>query len=158
MMSFFSRYRFEIGGALFCLMCGMLSGYGMKAADPSWYQGLVKPSFNPPSWVFGPAWTTLYILMGIVLGKLWKNLPHTKAAVGLFMLQFAFNLAWTSLFFSLNRIDLALYDLLLLWASLFFFMISVRKEKTLILLMMPYVLWTTFALVLNARLFFLNPV
>lgn len=155
-MHFFKKYSFEIIGAIFCLTLGILSGLGVEGGTSVWYLGLNKPSFNPPSWVFGPVWTILYIMIGIVLGKLWRNKSQNQGLLLIFILQFILNLSWSPLFFYFERIDLALYDLCLLWATLFTFVILARHQRTIFLLSLPYLLWVSFALLLNFSIYKLN--
>lgn len=157
-MSTFKKYQPETLGALLCLSLGILSGYGVQAGDSSWYLSLHKPIFNPPAWIFGPVWTILYIMMGIAVGKLWKQKNQHKYLVILFTIQFIFNLLWSPLFFYFERIDLALVDICALWVSLMMLIISVRNQKTIFLLLLPYTLWVSFALFLNFTLYQMNSV
>ena len=152
MQSFIKKYHAEFLGALICLTLGMLSGYAVKAGGGAWYLELKKPSFNPPGYVFGPVWSVLYIMIGIALGKIWKNTIHLVA----FCMQFFFNLLWTPLFFYFHRIDLALYDICLLWLSLIALFWITRKIRSVPILLLPYMLWVSFALVLNLNLYLLN--
>lgn len=78
------RFAPEIIGALICLSLGLLSGYSVSNADFTWFASLVKPSFNPPDWIFGPVWTILYLMMGAALGKLWKQTPKEPLLISLF--------------------------------------------------------------------------
>ncbi len=88
---------------------------------PTWYETLNKPSFNPPNWVFGPVWTTLYFLMGISLFLIWKQLPgrERNRAILVFMIQLFLNFCWSFLFFYFHQLGLALVEILLLWLSIF---------------------------------------
>lgn len=151
-----TKFAPEMIGALVCLSLGMLSGYSVSNADFSWFASLAKPSFNPPEWLFGPVWTILYLMMGTALGKLWKHQPKSSALIGLFLLQLFFNLIWSPLFFHFQRIDLALIDIVALWVSIIVFMVAARKESIIVLLFTPYVLWVSFALVLNICIYELN--
>jgi tryptophan-rich sensory protein len=134
----------------------MLSGYGIQTGDFSWYKGLLKPSFNPPNWIFGPVWTLLYLMMGALFGKLWKEREAHKGLLLLFTLQFIFNLAWSPLFFSCHRIDLALYDMSLLWITLVLFMGLTWRKPSFLLLSVPYALWVSFAFILNISIYKMN--
>ena len=152
-----NRYKPELLGAILCLVLGMLSGYGMKDSVASWYPALSKPSFTPLSWVFGPVWTVLYLMMGAAVGKLWRIRKQHPTWLRLFVLQFALNLAWSSLFFRFHRIDLALFELTLLWISLIALVMLVRaKQPTIFWLLMPYALWTSFAWLLNFSIYVMN--
>lgn len=150
------QYRLEIVASILCLSLGIASGWVGQSAESDWYLNLHKPSFNPPGWVFGPVWSILYIMMGIVLAKIWRVRQQYPALLSIFVVQFILNLIWSSLFFRLQRIDWALLDLALLWVSLLVFMTLARKLRTVYLLMIPYVLWVSFALALNVSIFKLN--
>ena len=158
MRNVFKQFKSQIIGLVICLFLGMISGYLSRGADSVWYINLNKPSFNPPKWIFGPVWTILYIMMGIALGKIWDNRNNDKPLLILFILQLIFNLSWSPIFFYFQRIDFALYDIILLWMNLFFIiLISLfRKAKIITILMVPYFLWVSFALILNLRMYQLN--
>jgi tryptophan-rich sensory protein len=149
------KYRWEILGALLCLGLGMFTGFTVKG-DGQWYQTLHKPSFNPPSWLFGPVWSVLYVMMGTILGKLWQKQPAARTALLLFYLQLLFNLLWSPLFFHLHRLDLALIDICLLWFSLLACMWSAKNLPLVLQLFLPYFFWVSFALVLNGCLYLMN--
>lgn len=146
----------EIIGASLCLILGILSGYGIKAADSFWYLSLNKPAFNPPGWVFGPVWTLLYLMMGAAFGKLWKEKIKNKVLIVVFILQFVLNLLWSPLFFYCQRIDLALIDISALWISLMALMLLARSHRTVFLLLFPYMAWVTFAVALNFSIYLQN--
>jgi benzodiazapine receptor len=126
----------------------------------NWYAGLKKPPFNPPDWVFGPVWTTLYIMMGISAFLVWrKGLDNkiVRIALACYIVQLALNTIWTPLFFGLNSPLLGLIDIVLLLNAIIvtiyvFFQIS----RPSAILLIPYFIWVSFATVLNASLFFLN--
>lgn len=156
MNNFFTRHRSELIGSTLCLLLGILSGYAVSASDSLWYVNINKPSFNPPSWIFAPVWTLLYLMMGIALGKIWNKNPKDSSQLILFGCQFFFNLLWSPLFFHFHRIDLALYDISLLWLSLSWLLILARKERIIFMLLLPYLLWVSFAFFLNWTIFQLN--
>ena len=143
-------------GALLCLGLGFMAGYGIETGESSWYAGLIKPSYNPPGWIFAPVWSILYIFMGIVLAWLWGEPAQNKVLLIIFALQMLFNLAWTPLFFHMQRVDLALYDIILLWVSLLSLLVLAAKKRAILLLLLPYMLWVSFALVLNYVIFSAN--
>ncbi len=151
-----NKYYPEIIGGILCVMLGMFSGYTVKAADSIWYLGLSQPIFNPPRWLFAPVWTILYLMMGVALGKLWKKKHFNVGLIVIFILQFICNIMWYPLFFYFERIDLALVDLFAIWILLMFFIIAARKQYGVFLLFLPYMLWTTFALILNFSVYILN--
>lgn len=148
------KFAPEIIGSLLCLMLGMLSGLSVRISDMMWYANLHKPAFNPPTWLFGPVWAVLYIMMGIALAKIYKD--RNNKALFIFAVQFVLNIIWTPLFFYMQRIDLALIDIVLLWSCLIVFFICTRKNSTVIMLFIPYALWTTFAMILTLSLYMLN--
>lgn len=156
MRVFLKKYTPEILGALFCVTLGLLSGYLSNSGPWEWYKSLNKPSFNPPPSVFGPVWTILYLMMGIALGLVWQERHRMMHLLLLFGFQFFLNLIWSFLFFTYHRIDLALIDIILLWGTLILFMKWSWTEKNLVLLFLPYTLWVSFALILNATLYRLN--
>jgi benzodiazapine receptor len=126
----------------------------------SWYQQIRRPSWNPPGWVFGPVWTTLYIMMGVVLYLLWKEAPagvQKRGAIGLWAAQLFFNFCWSLLFFNQHRIGVALIDLLLLWILILLTIFAFAKfNKVAAWLLVPYIAWVTFAGILNYSIWILN--
>lgn len=157
MTNFFKKYNYELLLALISLALGMLSGLSVKPSTSLWYLTLIKPSFNPPGWIFGPVWSLLYIMMGIAFGLILRDKKKNMLLIMLFVCQFFFNLLWSPLFFYFNRIDLALLDIVFLWVSIISFIFFARKQLTLLLLFLPYSLWVSFAMILNISLFILNP-
>lgn len=143
------KFKYEILGGICCLGLGMFSGYISGSGNSEWYQSLVKPSFQPPSWIFGPVWTILYIMIGIALAKVW----NTKNQ-GLFIFQLVLNLLWSPMFFRYHRVDLALLDIALLWINLL--ALIYQSNQLVRLLLTPYFLWITFAGILNYQIYILN--
>jgi tryptophan-rich sensory protein len=128
-------------------------------AVPEWYASLNQPSFNPPNWIFGPVWTLLYILMGISLFLIWQTPPGEgrTLAMAVFFVQLLLNFAWSFLFFYFNRIGLALVEIILLWcAILVMVVLFYRIRPWSAYINIPYLLWVTFATILNAAYFRLN--
>lgn len=125
----------------------------------TWYAGLNKPSFNPPNWVFAPVWTTLYILMAIAAWRIYLG-PESRsrrAALALYGLQLALNLAWSLIFFGLRSPFPALLELaLLLIAIVATAVLFGRLDRPAGLLLVPYALWSAFAFVLNLEISRLN--
>ena len=142
------------------LAVGGLSGYATARGVSTWYPTLVKPSFNPPAWVFGPVWTLLYIMMGIAAFLVWRrglNADGVRIALTVFAIQLALNGLWSILFFGMHAPGWALAEIILLWmaigtATLLFW----RVDPTAGLLLLPYWAWVSFATVLNASLWWLN--
>lgn len=144
--------------SLTCLLLGSLSGIATASAVNGWYASLLKPSWNPPNWIFGPVWTILYLLMGAAFALVWnETAKSSKRALLLFVVQFVLNLLWSPLFFALARIDLALIEILVLWVFILLSIFSFYKVNRLAAwLLLPYFLWVSFASVLNATLVVLN--
>ena len=133
---------------------GMAIGF-ISPAD-AWYAALAKPSFNPPNWIFPPVWTVLYVMIGVAGWIVWNRAPRS-AAMAVWWLQLCLNFAWSPLFFSAHRIDLALVVILaLLVAISSFIALTARRVPTAALLFAPYGLWVLFATVLNASIGWLN--
>lgn len=142
-----------------CFVVAGVGGWFTSLGLGEWYAGLVKPSFNPPSWVFAPVWTFLYLLMGIAAWLVWKESGWSgaAAALSLFFIQLLLNLAWSALFFALRSPGWALIEIIVLWAAIVTTAgLFLRHSTTAAVLMLPYLLWVTFAAVLNAALVRLN--
>ena len=126
-----------------------------KFKEP-WYSTLVKPSFNPPDWLFGPVWTILYILMAIAIWNVWIKNKNVNL-VYLYFIHLFFNTTWSVVFFGFNQIELALINLIVL---ILFIVILFLKYKVIsklsAYLMIPYFLWCCFAFLLNLNLMMLN--
>ena len=138
----------------------VIASFVANPGASDWYANLNKPFFNPPGWVFGPVWTVLYILMAVSAGMVWqKGLGERKvrAAMGIYLAQLILNAIWTPLFFGLEMPLLAFIDIVLLWAAIIFTILAfLRVSKIAGVLMAPYLVWTTFAAVLNFSLWYLN--
>jgi translocator protein len=144
-----------------CLTVGFIGSFFTTSENLSiWYAGLNKPFFNPPDWLFGPVWTTLYILMGISVFLVWQkgiNTFTTRLAISWFVIQLILNGLWTPVFFGLHLLAIAFIEILLLWLAIVFTINSFRIiSKFAALLLVPYLLWVTFASILNASLWLLN--
>lgn len=136
-------------------LSSFLSRSGMEA-----YQSLIKPAFSPPGWIFAPVWTVLYILMGIASYRIWRlgpENPEVRSALKSYAMQLALNFLWSILFFGLGLRFLAFIDIILL---LIFILITTiqfyRLDKPAAYLMIPYILWVSFAAVLNYTIWQLN--
>jgi tryptophan-rich sensory protein len=145
---------------IFCEGVGVLGGRWTGPEIPGWYRTLVKPSFNPPSWVFAPVWTSLYLLMGIaawlVAGA--DTSPVRTFGLALFVVQLALNLAWSWIFFCKHAIGPAAVEMLVLWMAIAATTYAFAQIAPIAAgLMVPYLAWTSFAFVLNARIWRLNP-
>jgi len=145
---------------LLCLSAGGIGSTFTASAIPEWYATLVKPSFSPPNWVFAPAWTLLYILMGLAAARVWQRglqNPQVRTALVVFLIQLILNMLWSVLFFGLRSPLYGLVDILFLWAMILATIAQFSKVSTLAAaLLIPYILWVTFASGLNLGIFLLN--
>ena len=129
---------------------------GFLTAPGDWYAHLAKPSFNPPGWVFGPAWTVLYILIAIAGWRVWQR-DRTGWPMKLWWAQLALNFLWTPVFFSAHQIGFALAVILVLLAVILSFILtSWRQDRAASWLFVPYAAWVAFASTLNGSIFVLN--
>ncbi len=129
-------------------------------APGEWYASLRKPVWNPPNWVFGSVWATLYIMMALAAWLAWKRggWPVQRTALTLFLLQLLFNALWSSLFFGMKNPLVALVDIVLLWLTLLVTVVTFWRTSVLAtVLLVPYLAWVTFAGALNFTLWRLNP-
>lgn len=143
-----------------CELAGIVGSVFTMPAIPGWYAGLAKPSFNPPNWIFGPVWTLLYAMMGLaaylVYEKGFKR-PEVKKALAVFAAQLVMNTLWSIVFFGAHRILGAAVVIVLLWAMILAtILLFHRISKAAAYLLVPYILWVSFATVLNASLYVLN--
>jgi len=150
-----------VGACAVSLAAGVLGAAVVgREGFTSWYATIQKPSLTPPSWVFGPVWTFLYILMGVAAFLVWRNgLDHraVRVALGWFLVQLALNAAWSPVFFGLHRIGLALLVIVLLWAAIAMTMHQFFRVSTPAgWLLLPYLLWVSLATYLNASIWSLN--
>jgi tryptophan-rich sensory protein len=144
-----------------CLAVGYLSSNVTQSSIKTWYPTIEKPIFNPPSWVFAPVWTMLYIMMGIAAGMVWNKLESNKELVkkGLlfFTVQLLLNALWSYLFFGLNNILLAFLEIILLWLIIYeTYNILKQIDKKDSYLLIPYLAWVGFATILTGTIYFLN--
>ncbi|MCI0470546.1 MAG: tryptophan-rich sensory protein [Candidatus Aminicenantes bacterium] len=145
---------------IICQLAGIIGGLFTSQTIPTWYQTIKKPAFTPPNWIFGPVWTLLYLLMGIALYLVWKSAAPGKAkalAVFFFFAQLALNVLWSFLFFFLKNPLAGFIDIIVLWISILVtILLFYPLSKVGSLLLVPYILWVTFASVLNYFLWQLN--
>lgn len=130
------------------------------SAIPNWYAGLVKPSLNPPAWIFGPVWTVLYALMGIAAYLVWKNgwqRKDVRTALGVFGAQLLLNAIWSIIFFGFKGPGWALVDIVLLWLAIIWTIsIFYKISRPAAYLLLPYLFWVSFASYLNYAIWVLN--
>ncbi|MBW2971904.1 tryptophan-rich sensory protein [Candidatus Woesearchaeota archaeon] len=146
-----------IGAIVICQLAGIIGSLFTASSIGSWYSALNKPSFNPPNWVFGPVWITLYTMMGISLYLVWRSGSRDWLVLGVFGLQLVLNTLWSILFFGMHAPGWAFVEIVVLWASIVativvFFGVS----RTASYLLIPYALWVSFAALLNFMLWRLN--
>ncbi|MEF8789343.1 MAG: TspO/MBR family protein [Haloarculaceae archaeon] len=126
-----------------------------------WYGTLQRPALAPPNWVFGPVWTLLFALIGVALWLVWREVDSSprevRLGVGVFLIQFVFNLGWSAVFFGMQEVGWGLAVIGLLWllivATVWAFD---RVDRRAALLLVPYLLWVSFAAFLNYRFWVLN--
>ena len=141
------------------MVIGGFSGFLTANSINDWYTTLQQPSFNPPNWVFGPVWTTLYLIMGISFYRIWI-LPvsaERNFAIVVFFGQMILNFFWSLIFFRWHLIGTALAEIILMWVMIATMIHLFKKlDKVAGIMNVPYLLWVTFASVLNAAYFVLN--
>ena len=146
-----------IASIVICQVAGGIGAIFTTQSVQTWYPTLQKPSFNPPNWLFAPVWTLLYLLMGISLFLIWKDSKDKKNAVILFSIQLVLNVLWSVCFFGLKIPLLGLIVIVILLAFILANIISFYKiSKIAGILLIPYLLWVSFATVLNFSLWMLN--
>jgi benzodiazapine receptor len=143
-----------------CQLAGVIGAFFTTPAIPTWYAALNKPSFTPPSWVFGPVWITLYLLMGISAFLIWRqgfHIPQVRTALLIFGLQLFLNALWSPAFFGLRSPIAGAIVIVFLWFSILW---TVWKfyplSRSAAALFLPYILWVSFAAVLNISITILN--
>lgn len=148
------------GAVVLCLTVGGLSSLATMDAIDGWYATIQKPAFTPPNAVFGPAWTVLYIMMGVAAGLVWSegwDNPKVRMALNLFIVQLLLNGLWSVIFFYWQSPLPALFEIVALWALIAVCIWQFRRiNKVAAWLMVPYLLWVSFATVLNGAIWWLN--
>ena len=139
-------------------IAGAIGSWATIANVRAWYPLLHKPAWNPPNWLFAPVWSTLYVLMGVAIWRIWRCASAGSPGwVRLYFVQLAFNALWSVVFFGLKQPAWALVDIVALWGILVWMQISFwRLDRLAAALWVPYVLWVSFATVLNAAIVRLN--
>ena len=133
-----------------------IGGFVTSSFKEPWYSEILLPTFNPPSWVFGPVWTTLYILMSLAAWLAWKQ-TSDKKILQIYFIHLFFNSIWSVIFFGFHQIFLALINLVIILVFIIWLMrIYYQVNKISFLLMIPYLLWSSYALILNGAIFYLN--
>ena len=141
---------------LITFIAPMMGSYVTATFKEPWYSEIILPSFNPPSWVFAPVWSTLYLLMTIAIWKIWKNTFDTRL-LKIYFIHLFFNSTWSIVFFGFHLIGLALINLIIILLFIIFLMKEyLIRDKTSFYLMAPYLAWSSYALILNSSIFLLN--
>ena len=159
-------YKLIISIAI-CELAGIIGSFFTVSSVSTWYVDLQKPVLNPPSWVFGPVWITLYALMGVALFLIWKQhsnilenvrmLQIWKIGIVVFFIQLFLNALWSILFFGMQNPLFSLIEIVILWiAILLTIIVFYRISKPASYLLMPYILWVSFAMYLNYAIWVLN--
>jgi tryptophan-rich sensory protein len=144
---------------LLTLSVGSISGIATSQSVDTWFVGIIKPSFNPPNYLFAPVWTVLYLLMGISFYLILtaNKTTQRKKAIIIFSIQLLLNFCWSFLFFKYHWLGIAFIEILLIWLSIIsMILIFYKVNKTAALLQLPYLLWVSFASILNGAIWWLN--
>lgn len=149
-----------VGLACWILLCFTPALFAAGAGPGAWYRSLNKPEWNPPNWIFGPVWTTLYLMMGIAAWRVWRRGGFAVNArpLGLFLVQLLLNAAWTPLFFRFHLLGWALAEMVVLWGFIAATIVAFyRRDRAAAYLLVPYLAWVSFATFLTFTLVRLNP-
>jgi tryptophan-rich sensory protein len=156
------RWLALLGSIILAQLAGAIGALFTTSKIPTWYAALAKPSFNPPSWVFGPVWTILFVLMGIAAFLIWQSsrgalAQRRREALVVYGLQLLLNVLWSILFFGLQNPGLAFAEIILLWLAIFVTMRAfARISRVAMWLLAPYIVWVSFAAFLNYSIWVLN--
>ncbi len=149
-----------IAAIIICQVAAVIGSVFTAPSIPTWYASIQKPDFNPPNWVFAPVWTTLFLLMGISLYLVWDRgleKKGVKLAVYVFGIQLALNVVWSLLFFGLQNPFFAFVEIVFLWiAILVNIILFYRISRKAGIILVPYILWVSFAAFLNYSVWVLN--
>lgn len=141
-------------------LCFAAAGSAVFVSTDGWYAALIKPAWNPPSWLFGPVWSLLYVMMAAAAWLVWREggWKTQRRALGFFLAQWLLNALWTPLFFGLHQPGFAFAEILALWLLLAMTVtLFWRVKKVAGALLLPYLVWVAFAAVLNFSIWRLNP-
>ena len=141
---------------LITFLASAIGGFTTTSFKEPWYSEIILPSFNPPSWVFAPVWTSLYVMMSIAIWKIWIN-SFDLELLKLYFIHLFFNGTWSVVFFGFHQIGLALVNLIIIIIFIIMLMKKyLMKDRLSFYLMIPYFLWSSYALILNSSIFLLN--
>lgn len=142
---------------IICLLIGALAGIATSQNINPWYTALEKPFFNPPNWLFAPVWTVLYIMIGIAGGYFWHYRKIAISPIISYFCQLVLNFSWSFIFFAAHLLGWALVDMTLLWVSIgMTILFGWRVSKFASYLLIPYWVWVSYAMLLNASIWYLN--
>ncbi len=142
--------------ALITFVAPAIGSYATSVFKEPWYSEIILPSFNPPSWVFAPVWSSLYLMMSLAIWKIWINTFDGKL-LKIYFIHIFFNSMWTVVFFGFHQIGIALFNLIIILIFIIILMKEYfRKDKISFYLMIPYLTWSSYALILNSSIFLLN--
>jgi benzodiazapine receptor len=151
-----NKYLSLVTILLITFIAPMIGSYATANFKEPWYSEIILPSFNPPSWVFAPVWSTLYLLMTIAIWKIWKNSFDTRL-LKIYFIHLFFNSTWSIIFFGFHLIGLALINLIIILIFIIFLMKEYFKiDKISFYLMTPYLFWSIYAFILNSFILRLN--
>ena len=133
-----------------------IGGFTTTSFKEPWYSEIILPSFNPPSWIFAPVWTALYILMSVAIWRIWINF-FDQQVLNIYFIHLFFNATWSIVFFGFHQIELALLNLIIILIFIVILMkIYFTKDKISFYLTLPYFFWSSYALILNFSIAILN--
>ncbi len=148
-----------VGFIFLCQLAGVIGSIFTTPAISGWYAGIQKPAFSPPNWIFAPVWITLFVLMGISISLIWLSEKNKvrKKAISVFFIQLFLNTLWSIIFFGLKNPFLAFIEISVLWFAILYTIILFKKiKKPAAIILIPYILWVSFATVLNLVIVTLN--
>jgi len=149
-----------LASVVVCQLAGVVGAVFTRAAIPSWYAYLKKPSFTPPNWLFGPAWITLYLLMAVAAYLVWQKGwqgQGVRPALAIFLVQLLLNVLWSPAFFGWRSPLAGMIVIILLWLAIAVTIVAFsRISRPAALLLLPYILWVSYASALNISIYFLN--
>ena len=149
-----------VASIITCQLAGLIGSIFTRSSIPTWYVSLEKPSFTPPNWLFAPVWTVLFLLMGVSVFLVWRDRSGSqrgRVALAIFAIQLFLNILWSIVFFGFRSPLAGLIVILILWIAILSTILNFLKVSEVAgILLIPYILWVTFAAVLNASIFALN--
>ena len=149
-----------IAAILVCQLAGITGSFFTTPNIATWYASISKPAFTPPNWIFAPVWTTLFLLMGISLYLVWEKgfeKKEVKLAISVFGVQLVLNIVWSLLFFGLQNPFFAFIEIIVLWVVILInIILFYRISEKAGFLLVPYILWVSFAAFLNYSIWLLN--